>query len=76
MRTGGEEEAEGLDGAAAGASNNASMISGASSPYQPTTEPVHGRRGLQLLGGGVPRCDMEYLRSQLGVLKVVEVVSP
>ncbi|CAL8246972.1 unnamed protein product [Lota lota] len=63
MRTG--AEADGLDGEA----SNASMISGASSPYQPTTEPVHAR---SLLGG--IRCDLEYLRSYLGILKVVEVV--
>lgn len=63
MRT--TEEAEGFDGEA----SNTSMISGASSPYQPTTEPVHARGVL----GGI-RCDMEYLKSHLGILKAVEVV--
>lgn len=60
------EEAEGFDGEA----SNTSMISGASSPYQPTTEPVHARNVL----GGI-RCDMEYVKSYFGILKVVEVVS-
>lgn len=64
MRT--TEEPEGFDGEA----SNTSMISGASSPYQPTTEPVHARNVL----GGI-RCDVEYLKSYLGILKVVEVVS-
>lgn len=64
MRT--TEEAEGFDGEA----SNTSMISGASSPYQPTTEPVHARNVL----GGI-RCDVEYLKSYFGILKVVEVVS-
>lgn len=64
MRT--TEETEGFDGEA----SNTSMISGASSPYQPTTEPVHSRN---VFGGIV--CDMEYLKSYLGILKVVEVVS-
>ncbi|XP_034048211.1 CKLF-like MARVEL transmembrane domain-containing protein 4 [Thalassophryne amazonica] len=63
MRT--TEETEGFDGEA----SNTSMISGASSPYQPTTEPVHARNVL----GGI-RCDMEYLKSYFGILKVVEVV--
>ncbi|KAG8001609.1 CKLF-like MARVEL transmembrane domain-containing protein 4 [Nibea albiflora] len=63
MRT--TEEPEGFDGEA----SNTSMISGASSPYQPTTEPVHARNVL----GGI-RCDMEYLKSYFGILKVVEVV--
>ncbi|XP_010862238.1 CKLF-like MARVEL transmembrane domain-containing protein 4 isoform X1 [Esox lucius] len=58
------EEAEGFDGEA----SNTSMISGASSPYQPTTEPVQSRNVL----GGI-RCDMEYLKSHFGVLKVAEV---
>lgn len=60
------EEAEGLDGEA----SNTSMISGASSPYQPTTEPVHARNVL----GGI-RCDVDYLKSYFGILKAVEVVS-
>lgn len=64
MRT--TEESEGFDGEA----SNTSMISGASSPYQPTTEPVHPRSVL----GGI-RCDLEYLRSYFGILKVLEVVS-
>lgn len=64
MRT--TEEPEGFDGEA----SNTSMISGASSPYQPTTEPVHARNVL----GGI-RCDVEYLKSYFGILKVVEVVS-
>ncbi|XP_047436818.1 CKLF-like MARVEL transmembrane domain-containing protein 4 [Mugil cephalus] len=63
MRT--TEETEGFDGEA----SNTSMISGASSPYQPTTEPVHARNVL----GGI-RCDVDYLKSYFGVLKVVEVV--
>ncbi|XP_063330518.1 CKLF-like MARVEL transmembrane domain-containing protein 4 [Pelmatolapia mariae] len=63
MRT--TEETEGFDGEA----SNTSMISGASSPYQPTTEPVHSRN---VFGGIV--CDMEYLKSYFGILKVVEVV--
>uniref|UniRef100_A0A3Q2D362 CKLF-like MARVEL transmembrane domain containing 4 n=1 Tax=Cyprinodon variegatus TaxID=28743 RepID=A0A3Q2D362_CYPVA len=60
MRT--TEETEGFDGEA----SNTSMISGASSPYQPTTEPVLSRNVL-----GAIRCDMEYLRSYLGILKAV-----
>ncbi|XP_029353266.1 CKLF-like MARVEL transmembrane domain-containing protein 4 [Echeneis naucrates] len=63
MRT--TEEAEGFDGEA----SNTSMISGASSPYQPTTEPFHSRNLL-----GEIRCDVEYLKSSFGILKVVEVV--
>lgn len=59
------EEAEGFDGEA----SNTSMISGASSPYQPTTEPVHSRNVL-----GQIRCDMEYLKSVFGLLKAIEVV--
>lgn len=45
------------------------MISGASSPYQPTTEPVSQRRGL----GGL-RCDLDYLRGTFGRIKLAEVV--
>ncbi|KAJ8400449.1 hypothetical protein AAFF_G00395730 [Aldrovandia affinis] len=59
------EEADGFDGEA----SNTSMISGASSPYQPTTEPVHSRNVL----GGI-RCDTEYLKSNFGILKIIEVV--
>ncbi|KAM9410747.1 CKLF-like MARVEL transmembrane domain-containing protein 4 [Pholidichthys leucotaenia] len=62
MRT--TEETDGFDGEA----SNTSMISGASSPYQPTTEPVLSRN---LLGG--VRFDPEYLKSYFGILKVVEV---
>lgn len=62
MRT--AEETDGFDGEA----SNTSMISGASSPYQPTTEPVHSRNVL----GGI-RCDTEYLKSHFGMLKVIEV---
>ncbi|XP_031424598.1 CKLF-like MARVEL transmembrane domain-containing protein 4 [Clupea harengus] len=58
------EETDGFDGEA----SNTSMISGASSPYQPTTEPVHARNVL----GGI-RCDTEYLRSHFGILKIIEV---
>lgn len=64
MRT--TEEGDAFDGEA----SNTSMISGASSPYQPTTEPVLSRNML----GGI-RWDMEYLKSYFGILKVVEVVS-
>ncbi|CAN9507263.1 unnamed protein product [Ophioblennius macclurei] len=63
MRT--TEESEGFDGEA----SNTSMISGANSPYQPTTEPVLSRNVL----GGI-RCDMDYLKSYFGILKVVEVL--
>ncbi|KAI1904159.1 hypothetical protein AGOR_G00002810 [Albula goreensis] len=59
------EEADGFDGEA----SNTSMISGASSPYQPTTEPVHSRNVL-----GEIRCHTEYLKSNFGILKVIEVV--
>lgn len=60
------EEAEGFDGEA----SNTSMISGANSPYQPTTEPVHSRNVFMAI-----RCDLDYLKSHFGILKVVEVVS-
>ncbi|XP_068194546.1 CKLF-like MARVEL transmembrane domain-containing protein 4 [Antennarius striatus] len=63
MRT--TEEPEGFDGEA----SNTSMISGATSPYQPTTEPVHARN----IWGGI-RCDVKYLKSYFGILKVVEVI--
>lgn len=63
MRSG--EELDGFEGEA----SSTSMISGASSPYQPTTEPVSQRRGLAGL-----RCDLDYLRSALGCLKVAQVV--
>ncbi|XP_072926536.1 CKLF-like MARVEL transmembrane domain-containing protein 4 isoform X3 [Hemitrygon akajei] len=57
-------EADGFEGEAA----STSMMSGASSPYQPTTEPVLPGRRLNL------RCDPDYLRSTLGVLKVLQVL--
>lgn len=60
------DETDGFDGEA----SNTSMISGASSPYQPTTEPVRSRNVL----AGI-RCDNEYLRSNFGILKIIEVVS-
>ncbi|KAL4836127.1 hypothetical protein H8958_012792 [Nasalis larvatus] len=62
MRSG--EELDGFEGEA----SSTSMISGASSPYQPTTEPVSQRRGLAGL-----RCDPDYLRGALGRLKVAQV---
>ncbi|EMP36842.1 CKLF-like MARVEL transmembrane domain-containing protein 4 [Chelonia mydas] len=64
MRNG--EDLEGFDGEA----SSTSMISGASSPYQPTTEPVSQRHGL----GGL-RCDLDYLRGAFGKIKIAEVVS-
>lgn len=60
------EDLEGFDGEA----SSTSMISGASSPYQPTTEPVSQRHGLRGL-----RCDRDYLRSLPGWLKIAQVVS-
>ncbi|XP_064015988.1 CKLF-like MARVEL transmembrane domain-containing protein 4 isoform X2 [Pogoniulus pusillus] len=63
MRNG--DDLEGFDGEA----SSTSMISGASSPYQPTTEPVSQRRGL----GGL-RCDLDYLRGTFGKIKLAEVV--
>ncbi|KAJ1082264.1 hypothetical protein NDU88_002432 [Pleurodeles waltl] len=59
------EDADGFDGPA----SSTSMIVGANSPYQSTTEPVMQRHGL----GGI-RCDSDYLRSHLGILKAIEVV--
>ncbi|KAM8946491.1 CKLF-like MARVEL transmembrane domain-containing protein 4 [Pelodytes ibericus] len=59
---------EDMDGFEAEAST-ASMVSGASSPYQPTTEPVMQGRGLR----GI-RCDLEYMRSLYGILKCTQVV--
>ncbi|XP_069755638.1 CKLF-like MARVEL transmembrane domain-containing protein 4 isoform X2 [Narcine bancroftii] len=58
------EEADGFEGEA----SSRSMMSGASSPYQPTTEPVLPAHRLHV------RCDTEYLRSTLGLLKVLEVL--
>ncbi|XP_037103005.1 CKLF-like MARVEL transmembrane domain-containing protein 4 isoform X3 [Syngnathus acus] len=58
------EEAEGSDGEASN-----TMISGANSPYQPTTEPVQARS----VWGGI-RCDVDYLQSYFGILKAIEVV--
>ncbi|NWX53288.1 CKLF4 protein, partial [Steatornis caripensis] len=63
MRNG--DDLEGFDGEA----SSTSMISGASSPYQPTTEPVSQRRGLSGL-----RCDLDYLRGTFGRIKLAEVV--
>uniref|UniRef100_F6PVR9 CKLF like MARVEL transmembrane domain containing 4 n=1 Tax=Monodelphis domestica TaxID=13616 RepID=F6PVR9_MONDO len=63
MRSG--EELDGFEGEA----SSTSMISGASSPYQPTTEPVSQRRGL----GGL-RCHTDYLRRAPGRLKLAQVV--
>ncbi|KAM6300518.1 CKLF-like MARVEL transmembrane domain-containing protein 4 [Aegotheles albertisi] len=63
MRNG--DDLEGFDGEA----SSTSMISGASSPYQPTTEPVSQHRGL----GGL-RCDLDYLRGTFGRVKLAEVV--
>ncbi|XP_075432883.1 CKLF-like MARVEL transmembrane domain-containing protein 4 [Ascaphus truei] len=51
-----------------GEASGASMVSGASSPYQPTTEPVMQSRGLR----GV-HCDLGYVRSVFGVLKCIQV---
>ncbi|XP_042584060.1 CKLF-like MARVEL transmembrane domain-containing protein 4 [Cyprinus carpio] len=59
------EETEGFDGEA----SNTSMISGANSPYQPTTEPVHSRNVFRSI-----RCDLDYIKSHFGILKVIEVV--
>lgn len=60
------QETEGFDGEA----SNTSMISGANSPYQPTTEPVHSRNVFRAI-----RCDLDYIKSHFGILKVIEVVS-
>ncbi|NXC46627.1 CKLF4 protein, partial [Penelope pileata] len=59
-------ERRGFDGEA----SSASMISGASSPYQPTTEPVSQRRGLRGL-----RCDLGYLRGVFGAIKVLALIA-
>ncbi|MGH0119622.1 UNVERIFIED_CONTAM: hypothetical protein FKN15_058073 [Acipenser sinensis] len=61
----GNEDGEGFDGEA----SNTSMISGASSPYQPTTEPVIQRHGLAGM-----RWDTDYLKSNFGILKIIQVV--
>ncbi|NWR85475.1 CKLF4 protein, partial [Furnarius figulus] len=66
MRNG--DDLEGFEGEA----SSASMMSAASSPYQPTTEPVSQRRGLGGLRG--LRCDRLYLRGALGRLKVAQVL--
>ncbi|XP_076856777.1 CKLF-like MARVEL transmembrane domain-containing protein 4 isoform X1 [Brachyhypopomus gauderio] len=58
-------ETEAFDGEA----SNTSMMSGASSPYQPTTEPVHAGYVFRSI-----RCDLQYLKSHFGILKAVEVV--
>ncbi|KAG8437609.1 hypothetical protein GDO86_008355 [Hymenochirus boettgeri] len=59
------DDMDGFEGEASGTS----MVSGASSPYQPTTEPVSQSRGLR----GI-RCNLEYIRSFYGTLKCIEVV--
>ncbi|XP_026071253.1 CKLF-like MARVEL transmembrane domain-containing protein 4 [Carassius auratus] len=59
------EETEGFDGEA----SNTSMISGAHSPYQPTTEPVNPRNVFRAI-----RCDLDYIKSHFGILKIIEVV--
>ncbi|XP_048371154.1 CKLF-like MARVEL transmembrane domain-containing protein 4 isoform X2 [Sphaerodactylus townsendi] len=64
MRSG--EDLEGFDGEA----SSTSMISGASSPYQPTTEPVSQRHGLRGL-----RCHPDYLKGTLGRLKIAQVLA-
>ncbi|XP_041048602.1 CKLF-like MARVEL transmembrane domain-containing protein 4 [Carcharodon carcharias] len=51
-----------------GEASSTSMMSGASSPYQPTTEPAMAPHRLDI------RCDTDYLRSRFGILKIVEVV--
>ncbi|KAM9301846.1 CKLF-like MARVEL transmembrane domain-containing protein 4 [Gastrophryne carolinensis] len=57
-----------MDGFEAEAST-ASMVSGASSPYQPTTEPVRHSQGWRSL-----RCDSDYMRSLCGLLKCSQVL--
>ncbi|KAF4090855.1 hypothetical protein AMELA_G00030370 [Ameiurus melas] len=59
------EEAEGFDGEA----SNTAMVSGASSPYQPTTEPVLARGVFRSVSWNT-----HYLTSQLGILKISEAV--
>ncbi|MGH0122762.1 UNVERIFIED_CONTAM: hypothetical protein FKN15_004344 [Acipenser sinensis] len=61
----GNEDREGFDGEA----SNTSMISGASSPYQLTTEPVIQRHELAGM-----RWDTDYLKSNFGILKIIQVV--
>ncbi|XP_053305124.1 CKLF-like MARVEL transmembrane domain-containing protein 4 [Spea bombifrons] len=62
---GGTEDMDGFEGEA----STASMVSGASSPYQPTTEPVMRNPGLRGIS-----CDLEYIRSPLGILKCIQVL--
>ncbi|CAH2324419.1 CKLF-like MARVEL transmembrane domain-containing 4 [Pelobates cultripes] len=62
---GAAEDMDGFEGEA----STASMVSGASSPYQPTTEPVMPNRGLR----GIT-CDLDYMRSLYGILKCIQVV--
>uniref|UniRef100_A0A8C5MKF9 CKLF like MARVEL transmembrane domain containing 4 n=1 Tax=Leptobrachium leishanense TaxID=445787 RepID=A0A8C5MKF9_9ANUR len=62
---GAADDMDGFEGEA----STASMVSGATSPYQPTTEPVMAGRGLRGL-----RCDLEYMRSLYGLLKCIQVV--
>ncbi|XP_027015979.1 CKLF-like MARVEL transmembrane domain-containing protein 4 [Tachysurus fulvidraco] len=59
------DEAEGFDGEA----SNTAMVSGANSPYQPTTEPVLSRSVFRSMSW-----NPHYLTSQLGILKIIEVV--
>ncbi|XP_072373909.1 CKLF-like MARVEL transmembrane domain-containing protein 4 [Scyliorhinus torazame] len=51
-----------------GEASSSSMMSGASSPYQPTTEPALSPLRIPF------RCDSDYLRSRFGIFKVLEVV--
>ncbi|KAM4614413.1 CKLF-like MARVEL transmembrane domain-containing protein 4 [Discoglossus pictus] len=61
---GAAEDMDGFEGEA----SSTSMVSGASSPYQPTTEPVMQSRGLRGL-----QCDLDYIRSVFGILKCIQV---
>lgn len=61
------EEGEGFDGEV----SNTAMVSGGNSPYQPTTEPVLSRSVFRSMSWNT-----RYLTSQLGILKILEVVSP
>ncbi|XP_066513600.1 CKLF-like MARVEL transmembrane domain-containing protein 4 isoform X2 [Hoplias malabaricus] len=59
------EDADGFDGEA----SSASMISGAASPYQPTTERLQADTTR-----GSNRCGALYISSTAGVLKALQVV--
>ncbi|XP_062845716.1 CKLF-like MARVEL transmembrane domain-containing protein 4 [Trichomycterus rosablanca] len=63
MRSG--EEAEGLDGEG----SHMAMVSGATGPYQPTTEPVYPGAVFRNIS-----CNTRYLTSQPGILKILQVV--